>query len=515
MPSSADTTPERPAVRSAGRVRVTRGISAVLQRGRLPERARLLVHAPGRAGCHALFALQMRRLEAGEVPADLGAAIVRLLARADADLWRGRGTWALEWFDQALQLAFHPSVHHGSRLSPLATEPDAFLAPFRASTVGRMMIARPDEPDEEEPSHPGGRRVLVVSHGSWTFADRLIEALEGVDAGLSVDRFDLSTLPAAERPSHRAVLRARWDLMRSGRRLPVPAALAEHLADVDTLVAEWGTYPLAWLSLMDLPPVRLVSRLHRFEAFTPYPMLTDFARVDEMLFVSPAVRGQVAEMAPRLEQAHSTRIVRNPHDYSPFVDRRAEGAERTLLQIGWAIPVKDVLFTLDVLDRLRREDPRWRLLLVGPEPAAEPLGRERSFVKRVRSRLAELGDAVEVLGRRDDVPELIARAGFIVSSSRHEGTHESVAEGAMAGCVPVVRDWPETARWGGAATIYPRAWVVSDVDAAVARILEHADPARRAAAGAAARTWALENRRAEDIVAPYIDAITGREAEER
>src|SRR5699024_1169463 len=95
----------------------------------------------------------------------------------------------------------------------------------------------------------------------------------------------------------------------------------------------------------------------------------------------------------------------------------------------------------------------------------------------VRARLAELGPAaVEMLGRRDDVPALLADSGVILSSSRHEGTHESVMEGLAAGCPAVIRDWPDAAPYGGPATLYEADWVVADVEDAVQRVLDLSEP---------------------------------------
>src|SRR5699024_9309257 len=59
---------------------------------------------------------------------------------------------------------------------------------------------------------------------------------------------------------------------------------------------------------------------------------------------------------------------------------------RTLVQIGWNREIKDVLFSLEMLERLRRHDERFRLQLVGPGlPAASD---ENAYQRRVRARLA-------------------------------------------------------------------------------------------------------------------------------
>jgi glycosyltransferase involved in cell wall biosynthesis len=51
----------------------------------------------------------------------------------------------------------------------------------------------------------------------------------------------------------------------------------------------------------------------------------------------------------------------------------------------------------------------------------------------------------------------------------------------------VVRDWPTLRRLGGAAAVVPAEWVVADVEGAIRRVLDHADPAVRERAGEQAR----------------------------
>src|SRR5699024_568400 len=138
-----------------------------------------------------------------------------------------------------------------------------------------------------------------------------------------------------------------------------------------------------------------------------------------------------------------------------------------LVQVGWVREVKDVLFSLDVLERLRRHDDAYRLRLIGAGlPAAA--SRDTPYQRRVRTRLQQLGPAVvEQIGVREDVPALLAESGVILSSSRHEGTHESVMEALATGCPAVIRDWPDTVDYGGPGTLYEPDWVVADVDAAV------------------------------------------------
>jgi glycosyltransferase involved in cell wall biosynthesis len=96
---------------------------------------------------------------------------------------------------------------------------------------------------------------------------------------------------------------------------------------------------------------------------------------------------------------------------------------------------------------------------------------------------------VELLGRREDVPDVLRSIGVIVSSSTRESFHLALVEGAASGAVPVVRDWPLLARYGGPRALFPDEWVVADVDAAADRVLRAtgSDQAWAAAGAQAAR----------------------------
>ncbi len=482
--------------------------------------------APGRAGRAALrglggqsgqlraeHAVLLHQLGQGRAPAlgELLAAVSAQLTAADAARERGRESAAARHLDAALRLAFHQSVHYGPDGSPLMLRPEEFLAPLRASAVARAALFDEDAPRPPAPTLPPTspkrpRRVLVLCASSWTFIDRVVADLrEHTDVGLRV--VDLSTLPLAERPSHALALRGREQWRRARRLLPVPAALEEDLRWADTVFVEWGSHTFAWLTFLDLAPfdVRVVARIHRYEILTPYPLLARCAALDEIVFVAPTVREMLTSVSPRLAQARALRDLQNVHDLQPFVEAGEASTVRDpfrLLQIGWAPPIKDVEFSLAVIERLREVDPRFTLALVGHGPAAD--GPEAERARALRERLAALGDGVEELGFRTDVPALLAGAGFLLSSSRAEGTHESVAEAAAAGCVPVVRNWPEMAPWGGASRIFPADWVVEDVEEAVQAVLALADPARREQEAQRRRDLVLAERDPARIRAGYL-----------
>jgi glycosyltransferase involved in cell wall biosynthesis len=100
-----------------------------------------------------------------------------------------------------------------------------------------------------------------------------------------------------------------------------------------------------------------------------------------------------------------------------------------LIQVGRLEPQKGVPDLLAAADLLRRSAPELMLVLVGDGP--DRPGIEREIAAR------GLEAHVRLLGRRDDVPPLLAHADAVVLASRWEGLPNVVIE-AMAARRPVV-----------------------------------------------------------------------------
>ena len=98
----------------------------------------------------------------------------------------------------------------------------------------------------------------------------------------------------------------------------------------------------------------------------------------------------------------------------------------TLISVARMVPQKDFASLLEVAAKLRGN---WRLWLVGDGP-------DRPQLEALHARLG-LGDRVQFLGSRLDVPELLAQSDIFVLSSHWEGLPISIIEAMRAG-LPVV-----------------------------------------------------------------------------
>lgn len=92
-------------------------------------------------------------------------------------------------------------------------------------------------------------------------------------------------------------------------------------------------------------------------------------------------------------------------------------------------PEKDFSTLLRAVHAVKQQVPEFRLRMVGD-------GAERGKLEALTRELG-LTQEVEFLGERSDVPQLLKRAGFFVSSSKTEGISLTVLE-AMAVGLPVV-----------------------------------------------------------------------------
>lgn len=485
--------------------------------GRILDRAirtgsRVARRLPGTVGGMGIYFSGQHRLAADPDRVDWHEDVDALLARADRSLARGRIAASLRWYDKALRISYDPSLHQAGS-SPLAADPAAFLRPLQDSATGTIIL-RSAVPASSVPERPAPRargeddrtRLLVIAQQNWTFIRPLLAALRATGR-FEVREIEVDALADSGFPDRDRILRGRYDLVTTGARMPTPPAVVDGYEWADVVLVEWSHHVLTWVTLLDRAPRALRARLHRFEAFTPFTLLHDHARIDRLLYVSPPVWNLARAATPGFADVEAVQVANLlARGLGP-----ASGAERDrrlLVQVGWRREVKDVLFTLEVLTRLRTHDPDYRLRLIGPGLPASASA-ESSYHRRVRARLAALGpEAVEQLGRREDVPALLAESGMIISSSRHEGTHESIMEGLAAGCPAVIRDWPDAAEYGGPGTLYESDWVVADVETAVQRVLQVTAQERYQAETREAREFALAHRDPDTVVAAYERALT-------
>ncbi|MGA8045840.1 MAG: hypothetical protein WCA30_06180 [Dermatophilaceae bacterium] len=447
-------------------------------------------------------------LRHGQVAPDIWDRIRDLLAYADDLLDRGDVESAATRLQEAFNLAFNRTKHFEDIASPLASDPDEFLAPFRASRTYELST-RPTERAPRERLRVEGRphRLLFTTFLNWNFLGSIIEDYQ-TTPGVEVRTLDLQDLPDGPwRAQPVDILRTRLHQARGDGALTPPPEIREAFDWADTVFVEWGHRALPWVSMLPDLRAKVVARLHSYEAFTPMPHHTDWAGIDDMVFVSPHIRSLVEHCVPHMAEHARIHTVPNHNVLATYRRPKRAGAERTLGLIGWNNITKDPLWAVDVLERLRATDSSWRLRLVGDGFArGRRTGLTKAYVARLCEKFEELGDAIELPGYTEDVPDALRDIGVILSSSRREGTHEGLIQGTASGSFPVVRNWPYVAKWGGAHTLYPEEWIVESAEEAAARILRGADSSAAHGSDTPFAEWVLTHYD-WSVVRPQFDAL--------
>jgi len=448
------------------------------------------------------FVRCLARIESGGPFQGYEEVVDSLLARADELFAQAQGSRdhssaraAARWFALSLRIFLHRRLHTSLDTSPLAFDPAEAMVPFRASTIYQALqplsVARDSGGLRATQVPP--RTVAVLTSEDSFFLRPVIEAAHALSA--EVRQLRLADVDPA------------WSGMSAllGDRVvglvdPVvdPLVVPGVLVGVDVVFVDWADEAAAWASVrLPVSGPRLVVRLHSVEALSAAVHVVDWSRVDRLVFVSEFLRRLTHAVVPATRSVDS--VVVGHGVVSAGVGVKSAGAWSTLGMVGWGQVVKDPLFAVEVLALLRARDPQrdWRLRLIGGslESGARPW--DAGYIDDLQRIVGEplVAGAIEMTGFTDNVNAALEDVGFILSTSLREADPHGVVEGVLSGAVPVVRDWPVVAPWGGARELFPADWIVQTPEEAADRILSVNNPE---IVGREAAEWIVSQR-------PYRD----------
>ncbi|MCU1537986.1 MAG: hypothetical protein JWP82_2337 [Humibacillus sp.] len=438
------------------------------------------------------------------VASDVTAAAGACLAHGDDALSAGDLERVTFLTSVALDLLFARVLHTATEHTALVSDPSSLLAPLRSSAIGALL-----SPEAHTRTERQGRtartertvtgaarrpRVTVVPGAYPKFARAVVEQLEGpadvrlLDLGAAQPRYRNTAVDPVS-------VRDRIVAAHASSHANIPAVTASpavtEALEADVVFVDWADKGLSLVTEQVPDDVRVVVRLHGVDTLSAWLHTARWERVDDAIFPSEHLRLATGRALGGRLQGVRQHVVANPVEVDRYLLPKEPGAAHTLGMVGWGQQVKDPEWTLDLLERLRASDQRWRLLLIGADFPLKSANRvENAAARRFRSRLLAggtgLASAVEFVGYTSRLPEVLRRVGWGVSSSRREGFHIGLVEMAASGAVPVVRDWPVYAELGGARRLFPSDWVVADVDEAAERVLTLSDDGNWAERGSAA-----------------------------
>lgn len=251
-------------------------------------------------------------------------------------------------------------------------------------------------------------------------------------------------------------------------------AASKRLIDqADTVFCEWMLGNAIWYGKHKQKGQKLVGRLHAQELRSDLFEKVPFDEFETVIFVGPHMLRQAKTRNPVFEK--NGVVIYNGVDVEALqaVPRKQTNG-KVLGFVGIVPQSKRLDLALDILRELRKEDNGYTLRIKGKRPEDFPWMAARleelAWYEAQYQRLDEdplLKGAVFFDGHGNDMPEWYAGIDYVLSTSDFESFHFTVADGAAAGCVPIVLPWE------GADEIYPREWICTNVKYAAEKIINH------------------------------------------
>ncbi|MDR7119299.1 glycosyltransferase [Rheinheimera soli] len=242
------------------------------------------------------------------------------------------------------------------------------------------------------------------------------------------------------------------------------------LQQADTVFCEWMLGNAIWYGKHKKHGQKLIGRLHAQELRSPLFDKVPFEQFETVIFVGPHMLRNAQKRNAALQK--NSIVIYNGVDVNAMrkVARQATNG-KVLGFVGMVPQSKRIDLALDILQKLREEDKSYILRIKGkrPEDFAWMKNRpeEIEWYKQQYCRLNDdplLKGAVIFDSHGNDMPYWYAGIDFVLSTSDFESFHFTIADGAAAGCTPVVLPWE------GADELYPKEWVYLSVEAAAKRI---------------------------------------------
>ncbi|MEW6180633.1 MAG: glycosyltransferase [Chloroflexota bacterium] len=244
------------------------------------------------------------------------------------------------------------------------------------------------------------------------------------------------------------------------------ANLSQRLLEIaDIIFCEWALGNAVWYSHHKMSNQFLIIRLHSQEFKTEYLEKILWKNVDKIIFICENNERRFLERFPHL--SHLTTTIYNPLNCPALDQPKRPFAEYTLGFVGLSPMIKRPDIALDIFHQIKKLDERFTLIFKGKMPWeydwlwSRPEERKfyDEFFQKVKN--SEFREAIVFENYGNDMATFYSKVGYILSTSDHEGSHQSVAEGMASGAIPVIRNW------AGADDIYPQKYIFNSIEKAV------------------------------------------------
>jgi len=280
--------------------------------------------------------------------------------------------------------------------------------------------------------------------------------------------------------------------------------LLKILPGFNLVFCEWGLDNINFLSHHKKPGQKLMVRIHLQEFKTKFLEETNWDNVDVIIFACQYQLERFVKIFPKFE--NKCKLIYVAIDCDAFDQPKTSDSLYTLGIVGILPMRKAPHLALEILKELKQFDNRYMLSIKSKRP--EELEwlwnrpEEREYYDRFYASVKALGlsESVVFEPHGNDVENWFRKAGFLLSTSEFEGSHQSVAEGMAAGSIPVIRDWK------GAETLYPEKFIFHNVSEAIDIIRKYTSQAEFDSENRSVKEYA-RNHFDSRVVLPQFDQL--------
>ena len=232
-------------------------------------------------------------------------------------------------------------------------------------------------------------------------------------------------------------------LIYAGRRYEVRTFDGKTAQDMQKLMQwsdiswfEWCTELVVLAT--QLPKIcRTIVRLHRWEAYNPWPAQTDWSNVDVLMTVGNSfVRQALEQQVPDIQSRTSLVTIPNGVDVDKYQFRHRKKGKK-IVQLGHLRMIKRPDFALQCMKKLHGIDKDYHLHFAG-------WWQDYALEQYLRHMTRQLGleDVVHFDGYQTDVQAYLEDFDYNLSSSLSESQGMGLLEAMACGIKPVIHHFP-------------------------------------------------------------------------
>lgn len=227
---------------------------------------------------------------------------------------------------------------------------------------------------------------------------------------------------------------------------------------------EWGDSAI--ITASKLPKYcRIVCRIHRYELYGDHFLLADWNNIDEVIFVSQAMKKRfISLLGANLPSHLKVTVLANLSDHRPLKQTAKKRNPFHLACVARFAAQKNLILLLPIMQALVKKDARYKLFIAG---RVEDQCLYDSFCHLID--VYGLSRNIVICGNlpSSNMPDWYADKSFILSASYNESQGMGIFEAMLAGLKPIAFH-----AHGGLSEYLPEKYLFTSIEDAITRVLE-------------------------------------------